>query len=121
MRRQEIGVNFVTGNGQCRLRSHRVSPLPGLARLGFGVSHPDRVGVGYGLASLRDFRREETGTPCFVTRSGSVAPSTFSQCEDEFPKNKFVCAALRNESPWEDLQKTGAQAVKVRARVRVRP
>ena len=41
------------------MREPFVPPLAGLVGSVCAVSHPDRVGVGYGMPSLRDFRHQE--------------------------------------------------------------
>jgi hypothetical protein len=44
---------------------------------------------------------------CYRAKSRAAATSTFSPCGRDLPKNKFVCAALRNETTRDDLQCTG--------------
>jgi hypothetical protein len=45
--------------GSFHLGASHVLPLPGLNCPPCAFSHVDRVGVGYGMSSLRDFRISE--------------------------------------------------------------
>ena len=42
-------------------------PWRGWFASGCALSHPDKVGVGYGISSLRDFRQEEVRLLCGLT------------------------------------------------------